>query len=84
MSLSRAEEFLVPTRLFPFSLKFDRPQYNLPNKMGIDPILKNLNPPWTLKLGWKYFEANELQICENSQKGTGTKMVEKLKFFDNL
>jgi hypothetical protein len=40
-------------------------------------------------LGWRYFEANEidwneLQILKNSQKGTGTKMAEKLNNFEKI
>jgi hypothetical protein len=30
-------------------------------------------------LGQNKIDRNELQICNNSQKGTGTKMAEKLK-----
>ena len=46
------------------------------NTVGINPILSDLNTPQTLKLGWRYFEANkidrnELQIRKNSQKATG-------------
>ena len=57
--------------------------------VGINPILSDLNTPRTSKLAWRYFEANkidknELQICKNSQKGTGTKMAEKLNNFENL
>ena len=32
----------------------------------------------------KLIERNELQICKNSQKGTGTKMAEKLKNFEKF
>ena len=51
--------------------------------MGINPVLSDLNTPQTSKLGLGYFEANkidrnELQIRKNLQKGTGTKMAEKL------
>jgi hypothetical protein len=40
-------------------------------------------------LGWRYSEANKidrnkLQICKNLQKGTGTKMAEKLKNFEKF
>ena len=57
--------------------------------MGINPILSDLNTPRTSKLGWRYFEANkidrnELQIRKNSQKGTGTKMAEKLNNFEKF
>jgi hypothetical protein len=51
--------------------------------VGINPVLNDLNTPWTSKLGWRYFEANkidrnDIQIRKNSQKGIGTKMAEKL------
>jgi hypothetical protein len=40
-------------------------------------------------LDWRYFEhhkidGNELQIRKKSQKGTGTKMAEKLKNFEKF
>jgi hypothetical protein len=40
-------------------------------------------------LGWRYFQANkidrnELQIGKNSQKGTGTKMPEKMNNFEKF
>ena len=52
--------------------------------VGINPILSDLNTSQTSNLGWRYFEANEidgneLQIRKKSQKGTGTKMGEKIK-----
>jgi hypothetical protein len=55
--------------------------------VGINPILSDLKRPGTSKLEWKYFghnkiDRNELQICKNSQKGTGTKMAEKLNNFE--
>ena len=55
----------------------------------INPVLSNLNTPRTSKLGWRYLEANkidrnELQIRKNSQKGTGTKMAEKLNKFEKF
>ena len=51
--------------------------------MGINPILSDFKGPGTSKLDWRYLERykidrNELQIRTNSQKGTGTKMAEKL------
>jgi hypothetical protein len=57
--------------------------------VGINPILSNLNTTRTSKLSWRYFETykidrNELQICKNSQKGTGTKMAEKLNNFEKF
>ena len=40
-------------------------------------------------MDWRYLELNkidrnELQICTNSQKGTGTKMAEKLNNFEKF
>ena len=45
--------------------------------MGINPALSDLQVPGTSKLDWRYLghnkiDRNELQICTNSQKGTGT------------
>ena len=45
--------------------------------------------PRTSKLGWRYFETNKidrnkLQIRNNWQKGTGTKMIEKLNNFEKF
>ena len=61
----------------------------LHSTVGINPILSDLNTTQTLELGWRYFEANkndwnELQIRKNSQKGTGAKKAEKLKFFEKF
>ena len=52
--------------------------------VGINPILNDLNTPGTSRLGWRYFEPNEidrneLQICKNSQKGTKLEMAEKIE-----
>jgi hypothetical protein len=57
--------------------------------VGINPILSDLNTTRTSKLSWRYFETyktdkNELQIRKNSQKGTRTKMAEKLNNFENF
>ena len=57
--------------------------------MGIYPILSDLNTPHTSKLGWRYFEVNkidknELQIRKSLQRGTGTKMAEKLNNFEKF
>ena len=57
--------------------------------VGINPVLSDLNTPQTSKLGLRYFEANkidrnELQIRKNLQKGTGTKMSEKLNNFEKF
>ena len=57
--------------------------------MGINPRLSDLRGPWTSKLVWSYLEhnkidRNELQIRTNSQKGTGTKIAEKLKNFEKF
>ena len=61
------------------------PKFNLGqlNTVGINPILSDFKGPGTSKLDWRCLEhnkidKNELQICTNSQKGTGTKMAEKL------
>ena len=45
--------------------------------------LSDLKGPETSKLDWRYLEPNkidrnELQVCTNSQKDTGTKITEKL------
>ena len=57
--------------------------------MGINSVLSDLNTPQTSKLGWRYFETNkfdrnELQICKNPQKGTESKMTEKLNNFEKF
>ena len=57
--------------------------------VGINPILSDLNTPGTSKLGWRYFVAykidwNKLQIRKSSQKGTGTKIAEKLNNFESF
>ena len=57
--------------------------------VGINPRLSDPFTPRTSKLGWRYFEANKidrnkLQICTNWQKGTGTKMAEKLNDFEKF
>ena len=57
--------------------------------MGINPILSDFKGPGTSKLDWRYLEhnkidRNELQIRTNSQKGTGTKMAEKLNNFEKF
>ena len=59
------------------------------NRCTVGIKLSDLNRPWTSKLGWRYFEANtidrnELQIRKNSQKGTGTKMAQKLNSFEKF
>ena len=57
--------------------------------MGINPRLSDLKGPGTSQLDWRYLEhnkidRNELQICTNSQKGTGTKIAEKLNNFEKF
>ena len=57
--------------------------------MGINPRLSDLKGPGTSKLDWRYLEhnkidRNELQIRTNSQKGTGTKIAEKLNNFEKF
>ena len=45
--------------------------------VGINPTLSDPFTSQTSKLGWRYFEANEVDRKKNSrQKGTGTKMAE--------
>ena len=44
--------------------------------MGINPRLSDPRRPGTSKLNWRYLEQNKIET--NSQKGTGTKMAEKL------
>ena len=56
------------------------------NTVGINPTLSDPKVPGTSKLDWRYLEhdkidRNELQIRTNSQKGTETKMAEKLNNF---
>ena len=58
-------------------------QHLVNSKVGINPRLSDLKGPGTSKLDWRYLEhnkidRNELQIRTNSQKGTGTKIAEKL------
>ena len=53
------------------------------------PQLSDLKGPGTSKLDWRYLEhnkidRNELQIRTNSQKGTGTKIAEKLNNFEKF
>ena len=55
----------------------------------LNPVLSDFITPGTSKLDWRCFEhnkidRNELKIHKNSQKGTETKMAEKLKFFENF
>ena len=57
--------------------------------VGINPRLSDLKGPGTSKLDWRYLDhdkidRNELQIRTNSQKGTGTKMAEKLNNFEKF
>ena len=57
--------------------------------MGINPRLSEPWGPGTSKLDWRYLEhnkidGNKLQIRTNSQKGTGTKMAEKLNNFEKF
>ena len=60
-----------------------------PTTVGINPRLSDLRGPRTSKLVWRYLEhnkidRNELQIRTNSQKGTGTKIAEKLNNFEKF
>jgi hypothetical protein len=57
--------------------------------VGINLILSDLQGAGTSKLNWRYLEHNKIdrnkfQIRTNSQKGTGTKMAEKLNNFQKL
>ena len=57
--------------------------------MKDNPQLSDLKGPGTSKLDWRYLEhnkidKNELQIRTNSQKGTETKIAEKLKNFEKF
>ena len=57
--------------------------------VGINPRLIDLKGPGTSKLDWRSLEhykidRNEVQIRTNSQKGTGTKMAEKMNNFEKL
>ena len=57
--------------------------------VGINPRLIEPRGPGTSKLDRRYLEhnkidRNELQIRTNSQKGTGTKMAEKLNNFEKF
>ena len=59
------------------------------NTVGINPRLSDLKGPGTSKLDWRYLkhnkiDRNELQIRTNSQKGTGTKIAEKLNNFEKF
>ena len=60
-----------------------------PITVGINPRLSDPRGPGTSKLDWRYLEhnkidRNELQIRTNSQKGTGTKIAEKLNNFEKF
>ena len=62
---------------------------NIAQWTGINPRLSDLNGPGTSNLDWRYLERNkidrsELQIRTNSQKGTGTKIAEKLNNFEKF
>ena len=63
---------------------------NLPASTVKDnPQLIDLKGPGTSKLDWRYLERNkidrnEIQIRTNSQKGTGTKIAEKLNNFEKF
>ena len=59
------------------------------NTVGIEPILSDPFTHQNSKFGVRYFEANRinrniLQIRTNCQKGTGTKMAEKLSKFEKF
>ena len=55
----------------------------VPTTVKDNPRLSELKGQGTSKLEWRYFEhnkvdRNELQVCKNLHKDTGTKMTEKL------
>ena len=57
--------------------------------VGINPTLSDPFTRQTSKFGWRYFEANtidmnKLQIRTNWQKSTGTKMAEKFNNFEKF
>ena len=63
--------------------------HDVTTTVGINPRLSDLKVPGTSKLDSRYLEhnridRNELQIRTNSQKGTGTKIAEKLNNFENF
>ena len=65
------------------------PRWVCISTVGINPRLSDLKGPGTSKLDWRYLEhnkidRNELQIRTNSQKGTGTKIAEKLNNFEKF
>ena len=74
-------------------VKFSQPSDMLYSELyitvGINPTLSDLKGPGTSKLDWRYLEhskidKHELQIRTNSQKGTGTKIAEKLNNFEKF
>ena len=81
-----------PVSLRPYLEAFSesyRMTIKITSTVGINPILSDLNTLRTSKWGQRYIEANkmdknELQIRKNSQKGTETKMAEKLNNFEKL
>ena len=57
--------------------------------MGINPRVSDLKGSETSNLDWRYLDhnkidRNEFQIGTNSQKGTGTKMAEKMNNFEKF
>ena len=57
--------------------------------MKDNPQLSEPQGPGSSKLDWRYFEhnkddRNELQICKNLHKGTGTKMADKFNNFEKF
>ena len=52
--------------------------------MGINHRVSDLLGPETSNLEHTNIDRNELQICTNSQKGTGAKMAEKLTNFEKF
>jgi hypothetical protein len=51
--------------------------------VGINPILSDLNTPPTSKLGWRYFEANKIDIGMNSRFAKFHKKAQEQKWLKN-
>ena len=80
--------FYSSVAIFPCATNFEKTA-SQSSTVGINPRLSDLKGPGTSKLDWRYLEhnkidRNELQIRTNSQKGTGTKIAEKLNNFEKF
>jgi hypothetical protein len=74
---------------FGYAIQFSSGSFGKNSTVGIYPRLSDLEGPGTSKLDWRYLEhnkidRNELKIRTNSQKGTGTKIAEKLNNFEKF